>query len=149
MKIVHSVFINDHIGAVCCLENGKLLAATWDTKTVYRIDTAGRDLKIQTWNQVMDDTPGLAVQDWKFDRKRKLIVASGIDKSASRKATDSNAVVAWIDPSGKRATKLLRLAPRSDVTRPLTNEGMALFNGELYLLPEDIGQGAKLLRFGL
>jgi hypothetical protein len=148
MKIVHSIFIDDHVGAVCCMDESKLLAATWDTKTVYRIDTAGRDVKIQTWNQVMKNVPGLAVQDWKFDRQRKMIVASGIDKSTSRKEGDSNAVVAWIDPSSKNATTM-RLAPRNDVARPLTNEGMALFNGELYLLPEDMGSGAKVLRFGL
>ena len=44
-------------------------------------------------------------------------------------------------------SKLIRLAPRPDVGRPVTNEGLALLQNELFLLPEDFGKGAKVLRY--
>jgi hypothetical protein len=91
----------------------------------------------------------LAVQDWKFDPASKLVVAGGIDKSKDRRTTDSNAVIAWIDPGQRKITSMLRLDTRNDVVRPLTNEGMAVHDGRLSLLPEDFGRGAKVLRFDL
>ncbi len=91
----------------------------------------------------------LAVQDWKFDRESKLVIAGGIDKSPNRKSDQSSAIVARIDPAKRSVVSTIRLESRDDVTRPLTNEGLALFGRELFLLPEDLGRGAKVLRFSI
>ena len=42
----------------------------------------------------------------------------------------------------------IRIEPNKPLTpREPENEGLALHEGRLYLLPEDIGRGAKVLRF--
>jgi hypothetical protein len=151
-KTTRSFEISDHLGAICCLGNGRLLAANWDSKTVYVIDSmTGKIIETISHDVFFGDAHGvqLAVQDWKFDPASKLVVAGGIDKSKDRRTTDSNAVIAWIDPGERKITSMLRLDPRNDVVRPLTNEGMAVHDGRLFLLPEDFGRGAKVLRFDL
>ena len=145
MSIVSSIYVDDHIGAICCVGQGRLLAATWDTKTIYQIETAGRDVRIKKAKDVAAAISGFAVQDWKYDSDSKKVIAGGIDKSATRQANQSEAIITWIDIAAKSA-KTLRLESRSDVTRPLTNEGLDWFGGELFLLPEDLGRGAKILR---
>ena len=150
---IHESFeVPDHLGAICCLNEGRLLAANWDTNTVYLINSSTGKVEEQIpHDQFFGNANGvhLAVQDWKFDRKSKLVIAGGIDKSPARKPQESGAVVAWIDPVLRKITKLIRLDARADVARPLTNEGMSLRNGKLFLLPEDFGHGAKILSFSL
>lgn len=146
MSIVHSIYFEDHVGAVCCVGQGTLLAANWDTKTVYRFETAARDVRNKKAKDVSAAISGFAVQDWKYDAVSKRVLAGGIDKSPTRNPDESEAVITWIDLA-TGASKKLRLESRSDVTRPLTNEGLDWFEGELYLLPEDLGRGAKILRF--
>lgn len=147
----HSIRIEDHIGAICCLENGSLLGANWDTKAIHEISLAGKTyrMKRKSWNALVSQPDWqLAVQDWKFDPVSKTIAASGIDKSPKRDNAVSSALIAWIDTKSK-TTNSLRLEQRNDVSRPLTNEGMAILGDELFLLPEDFGRGAKLLRYRL
>ena len=147
----HSIRIEDHIGAICCLENGDLLGANWDTKAIHEISLAGKTfrLKKKSWDALVSQQDWqLAVQDWKFDPISKMVVASGIDKSPQRNATHAPAVIAWIDSKSKTASPV-RLEQRNDVARPLTNEGMAIVGDELFLLPEDFGRGAKVLRYRL
>lgn len=156
VSILHSLRVNDHLGAICCQsvdgQGSVLWGANWDTKSIYQIQSNAAGFKIQRqagWRMLIDDpTWQLAVQDWKFDPTRQLIVAGGIDKSPSRPAGSSNAVVGWIHPESRKVTPF-RLPAREDVTRPLTNEGLAIDGDQLFLLPEDIGRGAKILRFGL
>ncbi len=149
-KITKSFQVSDHLGAICCLGKDRLLAANWDTKTVYLIDSSSATISEQVpQSEFFGNAKGvrLAVQDWKFDPLAKLVIAGGIDKSPERKPTESVAVVAWIDPILRKITRLIRLDPQADVARPLTNEGLALRNGRLFLLPEDFGRGAKILSF--
>lgn len=156
MSILHSLRVNDHLGAICCQpkggQPGVLWGATWDTKAIYQIRSNAAGFKIQKqagWKSLVDDSAWqLAVQDWKFDPTRQMIVAGGIDKSPSRPAGSSKAVVGWIHPESRTVTPV-RLPARDGVTRPLTNEGLAIEGDQLFLLPEDIGRGAKILRFRL
>lgn len=149
ISIVASIRNEDHIGAICCLPGGILLGANWDTKKIHRIRTNGSPAKpaLVDWSYFVK-SPGwqLAVQDWKYDADAGQIVASGIDKSPAAKADVSRAVIAWINPR-TRAVKSERIAARDDTARPLTNEGMSFRGGELFLLPEDFGRGAKILQF--
>lgn len=148
MSVVSSIYFDDHIGAVCCVGEGRLLAANWDTKTVYQIETARRDIRVKKATEVSEAISGFAVQDWKYEAVSKRVLAGGIDKSPTRKPDQSEAMITWIDLLTGSAKKL-RLESRSDVTRPLTNEGLDWFDGELFLLPEDLGRGAKVLRLSV
>jgi hypothetical protein len=142
----------DHVGALGCLGDGRLLAANWDTKTVYLIDSSSGEVEEEiAHDRFFGDAKGihLAVQDWKFDAGSKLVIAGGIDKSSIRKPGQSDAVVAWIDPELRKIRKLIRLDRRNGVARPLTNEGMSVRSGELFLIPEDIGRGAKVLQMSM
>ena len=156
LSIQHSIELDDHVGAVCCVEND-LLAASWDTKTIYRLSTS-KDAKDADKGKIVrealdrskfiagDPKWFLAVQDWKYDAQSKFVVAGGIDKSPARPREESNSVLGLIDLRSKTASTL-RFDAIEGVARPLTNEGMALYQGELFLLPEDLGRGAKILRF--
>ena len=156
-SIQHSIELGDHIGAVCCVEND-LLGASWDTKTIYRLSTsktaaedAGKGMVVREAvdrSKFIPDDPNwfLAVQDWKYDAESKFVVAGGIDKSPDRPREKSKSVIGLINLRSK-AVSNLRFDPIDGVARPLTNEGMALYQGELFLLPEDLGRGAKILRF--
>ena len=150
VKTVRAFPFADHLGAICCGEQHQLLAANWDTRKIYAIDSitgkANRDYNWETFANLAN--VHLAVQDWKFDPTRKLILASGIDKSLQRRSDDPNAVVAVVNLDQK-TVNLIRVKPRDDVLRPLTNEGMAPYGSELFLLPEDFGRGAKILRYAL
>ncbi len=150
--VEHAFRLDDHLGALACLPNGELLGANWDTKTIYRIDSADGTVSASIpqasfFGESADAR--VAVQDWKYDNKRNVLMAGGIDKSPDRPETVSRALVATINPIKQATIAILRLPPRDDVSRPLTNEGMAWWEGDLFLLPEDIGKGAKILRFSV
>lgn len=144
-----TIRIEDHIGAIACLDSGTLLAANWDTKTIYWIDEQGTVTKELARNKFIARNPGwqLAVQDWKFDRKHGFLRAGGIDKSPRRTNNTPNAMVAVIDLKRQSIVDSIPFAPRAEVARPMTNEGMDWFADELFLLPEDFGEGARVFRF--
>lgn len=149
ITIHHSILVDDHLGALCCLENGELLVANWDTETIRWLKMAGKESKVRKQlarNQFIANDPDwfLAVQDWKYDRQRKLVVAGGIDKSP--KAKKQAAVLSEINLRKQSVDSLKILPAMEGVARPLTNEGMALHGGDVFLLPEDLGRGAKILR---
>ncbi len=148
LAIRTSIRLTDHLGALCCIGN-QLLVANWDTKDIYRLRKNGEtQWAIERSQFIRDDVDWfLAVQDWKWDTDSDLIVAAGIDKSPKRDKLVSKAVLQWIDPKRKRVVRTERLPALKGVSRPLTNEGMAWKDGQLYLLPEDLNAGSKILRF--
>lgn len=143
----------DHIGAICLDGDGQLHGASWDTKEVYTWDTKGTLVKRRHRSELLKDDEDwkLAVQDWKLMRQPDggRIVAGGIDKSLASPLTTPRALVQVFDWKAGRLLHSFRLPNRDNVARPLTNEGLAVHKGELYLLPEDLGRGAKVLRFSL
>lgn len=149
----HVLQFDDHLGALCCVKD-QLLVASWDTKTIYWLNRDGSVHKKLARADFIDGDKDwfLAVQDWKYDREQNLVVAGGLDKAELASWTKGEgpkpatpATLAWIDLAEKSVrTKVL--SPMKDVAKPLTNEGMAWFDGELFLLPEDLGGGAKILR---
>lgn len=148
ISIHSSIRFSDHLGALCCVGE-QLMAANWDTKTIYQIRKKdGKTIKAIDRSRFIAKQPDwfLAVQDWKYDAKNDRLVAGGIDKSPGRDRTQSSAVVSWIDLGSKSVDYSTRFPQRDDVSRPMTNEGMALFGGNLFLLPEDLGAGAKVFR---
>lgn len=147
--IRHAFRFDDHLGAICCLVDGTLLAANWDTKCIYQLDKTGKISKRWAREQFLQDGEKwtLAVQDWKFLPKQNLLLASGIDKSPALETDASKALLLWIDLEKRSTVAAQRLEAHEDVSRPLTNEGMAVFKNELFLLPEDLGRSAKILKF--
>src|SRR6185436_9099522 len=79
--------VNDHIGAVAVNpKDGMILGANWDTETVYVWDRTGSlkrtlsgpDLGARGLGRhSISNSPGLAVQDWKFGLENQLF-ASGL-----------------------------------------------------------------------
>lgn len=138
--------VDDHIGAVCLADMDSLFGANWDTELVYRWSTVGRLISVQRREQFVDASEWrLAVQDWKSFgyHQQTMIIAGGIDQSG----VSPRGMVQIIDAFKGRIYETHRLPDRRDVARPLTNEGLAVHNSTLYLLPEDIGRDAKVLRF--
>lgn len=150
---LHKLAFDDHLGALCCVDD-LLLVASWDTKTIYWLDRTGKVQRKADRSEFIEGQPDwfLAVQDWKYDREKKRVVAGGLDKSKLAKwkrgegpRPNTPATLAWIDLKAM-SVRTEVLAPKKNFARPLTNEGMAWFDGDLFLLPEDLGAGAKILR---
>lgn len=141
--------LDDHIGAVCIdAKDDAIMGANWDTKHVYRWSKQGELQSKQPREKWLDEANDwhLAVQDWKATDQGRVI-AGGIDKSQARSDDLSPAVIQLLDPRQGRIVWQRRMPTVPTVSRPVTNEGLCLFAGKLYLLPEDIGRGAKVLRY--
>ena len=147
--------VNDHIGAICYEPATRTLyGANWDTRSVYAWETSGELKKKIERDQLVRDNADwqLAVQDWKpatdsFLASPGVIIAGGIDKSPTRPTHESVAVVEFLDLAQQRSLSRVRMPSITGVRRPITNEGLAWHGSLLFLLPEDIGRGAKVLRF--
>ena len=138
--------IDDHIGAICLLKDDSLVGASWDTKDVYLWSADGSLLTSFRGAGMFggDRRKSVAVQDWKsLDPNNNHIILGGLDKSRE----PSRAIIEVGDIIRGELLETHELPRREDVSRPLTNEGLAVHRGKLYLLPEDIGRGAKVLRF--
>ncbi len=147
--------VDDHIGAICYEPTTRrLYGANWDTKIIYAWDITGQAEQQFARSQWVAENPQwqLAVQDWKsaggrFAQVPGTIIAGGIDKSPDRAAEASSAVIDFLDPGRRRQLARIHMPAIEGVTRPVTNEGLAWYQQHLFLLPEDIGRGAKVLRF--
>ena len=140
--------VDDHIGAMCCLGD-LIVGANWDTRHVYIWNTDGTEQRRIERRQLFDGGSewALAVQDWKhFDRDgHSWTIAGGLDKSGSA----PQATIQWIDLVKRDVMQTFRFGEMLGVTRPITNEGLAVRGDTLFLLPEDIGRDAKVLRLAI
>ena len=147
--------VDDHIGALAWdATTGRLYGANWDTQRVYAWSANGTELAaIARTDMVAGQRDWcLAVQDWKGLSGSQLfppgiLVAGGIDKRPDRDATESSAVVQWLDPIRRRCLAQVRLGPVPDYAGTATREGLAWHDDQLYLLPADLGRGATILRY--
>ena len=151
---------DDHVGALCHDRDESIFGANWDTKVVRRWRTGGKLIWQQNQSDLFaaDKAWRLAVQDWKWIasteqsegeaaiRIEGLVVAGGLDKSA---AAADRAQLHWLDLSTREIVRKLVIPQRPGVKRAMTNEGMAIRNDVLFLQPEDIGAGARVLKFSL
>ncbi len=139
--------VNDHIGAICLAEDGSVIGANWDTKHVYVWLPNGKLLRRIDRNQLFSSAPDwqLAVQDWKAVEMndRVVIIAGGLDRSRD---TD-RATIQLMDILRGKIHQTYRFPLQTNVSRPITNEGLDVHGRELFLLPEDLGRGAKVLRY--
>lgn len=119
-KVISRFEVEDHIGCVA-LAGERLIGGNWDSRDFYYWNREG---KLLAKNQ----NPGkVAYQDLKFEDG--MLLASG-NISADEGAID------WLDPDTLQLRKRI-LSGKTDRGVRFTNEGMAVVDGKLYLLPED------------
>lgn len=148
IKLESSIRLDDHIGAICLMKDDALVGASWDTKQIYSWKPDGTLLSRVDRNEVFPESPNwqVAVQDWKnFEPGSNQILLGGIDKSN----VQQQATIQLVDLVERKILETHVFEPRDEVSRPLTNEGLAVHDDTLYLLPEDLGGGARVLRFQL
>ena len=140
--------VDDHIGAIAVNATSKqITGANWDTKAIYRWQYDGILLSQTPREQLIKNNMhwALAVQDWKFLPSNQ-IVASGYDKSSTRKAHEPKTTIDWLDLGQRRLVDRIRLTDPHQ-RESLTREGMTIHNNELYLLPGDLGEDAVLYQY--
>lgn len=154
--------VNDHIGAVAVSTQRKILfGANWDTESVYIWDYTGhlqrtltsmelapRGLGVVAGPNERDRHIGLAVQDWKFVDDR--LFASGLFRGGP--GADSNSSQSQlVSFANFLETEFQRLAiqlPKQNEIE-LAHEGMAISDGLVYFLPEDLTATNRIFRVPL
>ena len=155
LKAEFEFSVNDHIGAVAVsMDQGILLGANWDTETVYVWDLHG------TLKRTLDGTElesrglgavrnpgsraGLAVQDWKMIDG--CLYASGLRRVSNATATSPASqllsFVGFLEPGCQGRAVVLPKQREAEVAR----EGMAVSDGWISFLPEDLGASNQILR---
>lgn len=112
--------VEDHIGCVA-VAGERLIGGNWDSRLFYSWDRAGKPLGEQA------NPRQVAYQDLKFGNG--ALVASG-NLSRDEGAID------WLDPATFELQRRIHCG-KTDRGVRFTNEGMAVAEGKLYLLPED------------
>jgi hypothetical protein len=112
--------VADHIGALAVTPEG-LLGANWDAQDFYVWDRQGRLLR------KFANPTSVAIQDMKFIDGR--LVVGGL-------LPDRSGVVDWMEWPSLRLIRRISTG-RTDRGVTYTNEGMAIHDGKLWLLPED------------
>jgi hypothetical protein len=129
--------VDDHIGCLAVIAEGEILAANWDARVFRRFGQDGKAL---------GETPNprpTAYQDLKMSAG--LIVGCGSEKQDGRQTP----VVDRFDP--RTLALVSRWLPRGTLRTGGSNfcrEGCALFEGQLFLMPED-GPDTTIYRFAL
>jgi Family of unknown function (DUF6454) len=112
--------VQDHIGCIVATPQ-YLIGGNWDAKDFYVWDHSGKLL-----SKVPNSSQN-AYQDLKFDGSH--VIASGL-------LSDKSGAIDWLQFPTLRLEHRLK-APNTDRGVPFTQEGMAVYNDELLLLPED------------
>ena len=141
-----SIIINDHIGAVAVSHTPKrLFAANWDTMIAYELSVDAKLIQHYKRNMFIQNLPNwsIAVQDWKVHKG--YLVVSGLDKSSKFLGSRPRSVIQLINAETRKITAELRLPRRESGN--FAREGMAVFDGYIWLLPDDLKEENKLYRF--
>ena len=141
-----SITIKDHIGAVAVSHTPKsLFAANWDTMIAYELSVDAKLIQDYKRNMFVENLPNwsIAVQDWKFHKG--FLVVSGLDKSSKFLGSRPRSVIQLINAKTREIKAELRLPRRKSGN--FAREGMAVFDGYIWLLPDDLKDENKLYRF--
>lgn len=143
--------VDDHIGALAVdRQPDRLYGANWDTKEIYVYERDGKRLSLIPRGELVQDQTdwALAVQDWK-SLSEGMVLVGGVDKNPRRDPLQPRALLQWLNIKERRLIDSIRLpSPTADESTP-THEGMAVFQDELFLLPDDLGNDALLHRYKL
>ena len=113
--------VKDHIGSVATDGKAVVLGANWDARRIYRWSLAGELLA------VTDFPRALAIQDMKWIEG--VLYAGGVGLGSEK----GRCLLAELDPSTLAVLRQSQMGPEICYT----NEGMALFAGRFFFLPED------------
>jgi hypothetical protein len=147
--------VNDHIGAVAVSVDRRLVfGANWDTEAVYVWDMEGRLQRTLNRSELdrrglgvvndLDGRAGLAVQDWKVIGGRLfasgLLRASGADSASAQ--SQLLLFADFLEPGFQRSS--IVLPPQNGAE--IAQEGMAISDGWIHFLPEDLGASNRIFR---
>jgi Family of unknown function (DUF6454) len=119
LGLLYSFVVQDHIGCVAA-DQKRIIGGNWDSRQIYSWDLLGKLIEKK------DNPSSTAYQDMKIVGE---LVASG---ALSR----TEGSVDWLDPWSLQLQRRIRAGVTDRGVR-FTNEGMAIRDGKLYLLPED------------
>jgi hypothetical protein len=120
LELLSSFTVNDHIGCIAAGPDG-LIGGNWDSRILYRWTFDGAETA-RTANP-----HATSYQDLKWV-EGNLLGSGGQGRDAG--------AVDWLEPNSYELVRRLSVH-RTDRDVSFTNEGMALRDGTLYLLPED------------
>lgn len=112
--------VDDHIGCVA-VAGDRLIGGNWDSREFYFWNREGTLLAKK------ENPSKVAYQDLKF--QDGMLLASG-------NISPDEGAIDWLDPDTLQLRKRI-LGGKTDRGVRFTNEGMAVVDGKLYLLPED------------
>ena len=146
--------VNDHIGAIAVFVDKEfVLGASWDTETIYVWDLAGQLQRTLNGPELEsrglgaargpNSRPGLAVQDWKMVDGR--LFASGIQRGPEIDSSPQNQFLCFVGFFESGFQRQLVVLPNSHGVE-LAREGMAISDGLVYFLPEDLGASNRVFR---
>ena len=150
--------VNDHIGAVAVATDRALVfGANWDTESVYVWDFEGGLKRTLTGAALgarglgmvkgSDGRAGVAVQDWKFSGDR--LFASGLLRAPGPAAVPPQSRLVsftnFLEAAFQRKVVILPVHEQTELAR----EAMAVSNGKVYFLPEDLGPTNRLFRVSM
>ncbi len=147
--------VDDHIGAVAVrVDPPRLLGANWDTLTVYQWDETGRLERTLSGPDLhavglgFDETrAGLTVQDWKGVGDRLL--ASGLWRGPGSVRPNPASRLVWFDGRVESPGVPVMDVPGLWPGVELSREGMAVANGWIHWLPEDLGPTNRVVRVSI
>ncbi|HYM12467.1 MAG TPA: DUF6454 family protein, partial [Bryobacterales bacterium] len=116
-----SFTVADHIGAVATDGSGVVLGANWDSRRIYRWTPSGELLGVTNF------PAPLAIQDMKWMGGVLYAGGTGLGKEQGR------CELAELDPATLAVRRRSTLVSNICYTR----EGMAVFDGRFFFLPED------------
>lgn len=119
-KVLKSFEVPDHIGCVA-VSGDTLIGGNWDSREFYYWDLDGNLIEKKT------NPNRVAYQDLKL--QDGMLLASG-------NISQEEGAIDWLDPKTLQLRERI-LSGKTDRGVRFTNEGMAVVNGKLYLLPED------------
>jgi glutamine cyclotransferase len=120
LKLLSSFAVSDHIGCVAA-SGDRLFGGNWDTKEIYEWDKFGVPIRKRS------NETGTRFQDLKFVDGQ--LVGGGLREKG-------HGAVDWMDAETLAVTKRVHVET-TDRGVVYTNEGMAVWGGTMYLLPED------------
>jgi uncharacterized protein DUF6454 len=150
--------VDDHIGAIAVsAERKEVFGANWDTEDVYVWDLTGRPQRTLTGLDLQKrmlgiaagskSRSGVAVQDWKVVGDR--LYASGLFKTPASVSAPPDSRLLILDRFLETdcQSRLIVLPLQRGIE--LAREAMAISDGFIHFLPEDLGASNRIFRLSL
>lgn len=158
LKAAVEFTVNDHIGALAVSAERKILyGANWDTEAVYVWDLDGRLQRTLKGSEMegrrlgivsgVNGRAGLAVQDWKMMGDR--LFASGLLRGAGVAPESPQSRLMIFTGFSKPEFQCSSIPLPKQGKTEMAREAMAIADGLVYFLPEDLGASNRIFRVSL